>query len=302
MAKSWTELSLAAIKDKFIKVNLLEYERINPAINRVSKSKFTVDEGIKNMNAKRNRYTNVIPWDHSRVLLPVTTNGNDYINASYIELGQDLKYIASQGPKDQTIHHFWAMAFAEAEKRNEEYIFVIMITPLIENDMIKCCKYWPDRIDQKLDMSHEVEVDKLLTSQMTIKYEQEQDKEDYILTRMSLTANGKTKTVLHFHFKNWADSKVPLSGDSLSTLLDDIHNYQQQYNVSVPIVHCSAGVGRTGTFIALDYLKHHPQLLTESDPIFDVFSAMRLQRLMMIQTVHQYIFLYDYFKSFIERD
>lgn len=300
----WTELTQTSIKERFMRVNQLEFERINPALNRQS-NQWSVNEGILNKNAGRNRYTNVIPWDYTRVKLPVKPGGNDYINASHIKLGEDLNYIATQGPKDQTVHHFWSMCFAEADKRGEDHIIVVMITPLVENNVIKCCKYWPDHIDKQYDFTQEVNDDEIDISGLKVSYKKETEFPDYVLTELQLTGNGKVKTVWHFHFKNWADSRVPLNGDSLSELLNAIKEYQHKYKVTAPVVHCSAGVGRSGTFIALDYLKNHPQVLMDKsssvDPIYEVFRALRDQRLMMIQTVHQYIFLYDYFKRLLNQ-
>lgn len=301
---TWYKLKPSSIKDNFVKVNQLGLDRVTQALNNPFPGKFSINEGLKPINILRNRYSNIFPWDYTRVKLPVKNSANDYINASHIVLDHDLKYIATQGPKDQTIHHFWSMCYDQANKSCEDTIIIVMITPLIENNMIKCCKYWPDSIDKVFDLSSDVQMDGIDLDGLKLSYVLELETPHYVLTQLSLmTDENHPKTVFHFHFKNWADSQVPLSGDSLSQLLDDISHYKSKYNVSTPIIHCSAGVGRTGTFIALDYLKRHQSLLTESagvgDPIFKVFSSLRDQRVMMIQNVHQYKFLYDYFKALV---
>lgn len=293
----WPEVNIATRKQCFQKINQREYQRVESAIQNQSK-KWSLDNALNPINSCRNRYSNVLPWDDTRVKLPVKANKSDYINASYVNVDDHWKYIATQGPKNNTVHHFWSMALHEAIKNNEDSILVLMITPLIESDMIKCCKYWPDSIDKQWDLTEDVVRDGVDFNNLIITNDNETKYDDYTLTQLTISTNNIKKTIFHYYYYDWSDSKVPNSGDSLIQLLNTLNQCKSHHGISRPIIHCSAGVGRTGTFIALDYLFNSQALLSSlTDPIYDTLDRLRNDRLMMIQTFNQYNYLYDYFKA-----
>lgn len=274
---------------KFWELNLIDQDRLN--LNEYSVS-------VSRANPKRNRYSNVSPYDATRVRLPLTQN--DYINASYINLPNNWTYIACQGPMPETISHFWAMAFNEAEKAHNDTIVVIMLTPLMEQSMVKCHQYWPST-NESWDLDAD-DVD-LNGVKITNISKEAAETGNFSITTLTLEANGKTKTVKHFYYSHWLDAKVPPSASELYELSDAI-NELRVANPGVqlvPIVHCLAGVGRTGTFIAVDQLKYGVYKDAINDtaelPIASIVEIMRNHRMMMVQTVYQYRWLEDVYEQ-----
>ncbi|WEJ95548.1 tyrosine protein phosphatase 1 [Yamadazyma tenuis] len=171
----------------------------------------------------------------------------------------------------------------------------------MEDRMVKCHKYWPDSVDPVLDMSADVLIDQLdFPKGLKASYVSCQEFPDYKMTEILLESGDTQKRVLHYYYHSWADSKVPTKPQSLIELSDALSKLKKEYKVTKPIVHCSAGVGRTGTFIALDFLHNHTSYLmksTSSDVIHDVLKKLRDGRVMMVQTLNQYMFLYAFFKK-----
>lgn len=302
MAKPiWSTLQPSEINSAFNKINEREYDRIRSFL-KSRQGNWTANAAFDPVNKSRNRYTNVFPWDKNRVHLPIAKHIKtlDYINASYVTLSNDSKYIATQGPIESTIHHFWGMCFNEATKNKEKTAVVLMVTPLIEDNIVKCHRYWPDSIDPILDLSNLMLQDGIdLPMGLQVHYKDHEDYEEYTKTTIELVSGEEHRLVFHYYYHNWSDAKTPPRPDSLAKLLEELTNVKKQYHILTPIVHCSAGVGRTGTFIAMDYFLNHPSILTKNtsnDPIHEVFKKMRDDRLMMIQTVNQYLFIYNFFK------
>lgn len=286
----WTKIPNTAIEDAFNKVTRTEFERLRTG------DTWTHSVASLPQNRSRNRYTDVFPWDKNRVKLP--SKVNDYINASHIDL-PDARYIATQGPLSQTIHHFWSMCYFEAQRRQEKDIIIVMITPLVENRRKKCEKYWPE---DSWDLSELLEKDQIDLPSMKIKNEGLTSFDRFTLTQFSLVVGEDVKTVWHYYYHDWADTRTPSDGLSLIELLNQVHKLKTSKNVKIPITHCSAGVGRTGTFIALDYFNINDELLIDaesSDPIYELFQLLRNDRILMIQTVEQYEFLYQFFLEII---
>ncbi|XP_061180979.1 receptor-type tyrosine-protein phosphatase T-like [Saccostrea echinata] len=240
-------------------------------------------EAVKKENISKNRYRYVYPYDFCRVVLS-TSEGqgrNDYINACYVEgIKGNPTYIAAQGPfTPATLVDFWRMIWQENSSR------IVMLTNLFEGDHMKCLKYWPEEEDKFGDI--------------VIRLESQDNYENYTIRYLVVQQVGSEdenpneviKKVTQFHFTGWPDCGVPFDADTLLCFRDLVKNDRPEADGPI-IVHCSAGIGRTGTFIALDYLLEEGSTI-ESVDIINCVSKLRQQRAHSIQTKAQYIFLYD---------
>lgn len=228
-------------------------------------------------NKIKNRFLTTFPYDHSRVVLkPITTqHSSDYINANYID-GVEVRhaYIATQGPKTNTLFDFWKMVWQEKAGK------IVMLTNLIENEKPKCEKYWPDEGQVKEFGSFKVS----MTSEK---------EHSFFFERCMKLTNKKTKEprhILQFHFTTWPDHGTP---DPVQLML--FHRQVKDAKTDLngpPIVHCAAGIGRTGTFIALDTLHDYGDKTGRID-VFEYVMKMRKDRMNMIQTLDQYVVLHE---------
>ncbi|XP_076115852.1 receptor-type tyrosine-protein phosphatase alpha-like [Mytilus galloprovincialis] len=229
-------------------------------------------EGSKEENKVKNRFLSTWPYDHSRVILRGNTK-NDYINASYIDNFENKKaYIAAQGPKRVTLRDFWHMIWHENVGK------IVMVTQLIENQKKKCEQYWPETVSEPLVVNN---------FKVTMTEERRYTFYVYRLLTVSLinSTNVQERKIHHFHFIQWPDHGVP---DSIKL----VHFYRkvksQKCNLKGPmVVHCSAGVGRTGTFIATDALYQHGQKVGYVN-VMEYIEMMRKDRMNMVQTYEQY--------------
>ncbi|WAQ98702.1 PTPRE-like protein [Mya arenaria] len=225
-------------------------------------------------NKGKNRYREMHAYDHSRVTLQKEKSDDcDYINASYID-GYDKarKFIASQGPTKNMIDDFWRMVWQEnAEK-------IVMLTNLIEMATVKCLKYWPE-MDQTCSFGG---VDISLAAVKTFR--------DYEMrTLIVKKGQSKSRRIQQYHFKAWPDKDVPDNGWCLVEFLNAVETKSTNSPI---IVHCSAGVGRTGTFVALDNLVDQTKTENCVRPL-QMVEALRRQRVNMVQTMDQYIYLHE---------
>ncbi|XP_052694681.1 receptor-type tyrosine-protein phosphatase epsilon-like [Crassostrea angulata] len=227
-------------------------------------------------NKVKNRYTTIFPYDHSRIVLKTpASNGSGYINANYIEDTQGRRrYIASQGPKPKTIADFWTMIW------QEEVCIIVCLTNLTEGTKNKCAQYWPDIND------------KLQGGTLTVRHLEEKTYAEYIIRRFKIH-NKTTRSDRHvtmFHYTTWSDHGV---ADPLSLVVFHRHVNRATANSAgkYTVVHCSAGVGRTGTYIALDALYREGERTGKINvPMY--VRTMRKDRMNMIQGDEQYKLLY----------
>ncbi|XP_046337962.2 receptor-type tyrosine-protein phosphatase mu-like [Haliotis rufescens] len=229
-------------------------------------------------NAFKNRYSNILPYDHCRVKLTPIPNapGSDYINASYINgYGASQEFVATQGPYGDVIRDFWRMTWEiDASK-------IIMLTNCVENRKAKCEKYWPD-FGQPCSNYDDVHVQCVAEEEMT----------DYTVRTFSIHREAELpRTLKQYHFTAWPDKGVP---EDVRALVDVYRLAKNAPSIGKgpTVVHCSAGVGRTGTWIALDYLIEQ----AKAEGAVDVFACivqLRHQRMNVIQTQDQYIFLHE---------
>ncbi|GFO07582.1 receptor-type tyrosine-protein phosphatase kappa [Plakobranchus ocellatus] len=227
---------------------------------------YSQHEGVSAQPSKKNRYKNILPYDHSRVLLHVDADKKheDYINASSVKgYNTDDFFIASQAPNSVILHDFVRMLWEKQVDR------VVMLTNLIEDRKIKCTMYWPE--DEEVTFG-EIKV-KLLTTKVFA---------EYTIRQMQLSKDAESpRTLTQFHFTAWPDKSVP---DSPWGLVD----FQQKVLASPGsgplLVHCSAGVGRTGTFIALCHLLQEAEATGKMDFLSTLW-RLRQDRMQMIQTL-----------------
>ncbi|XP_046436955.1 uncharacterized protein LOC124188395 isoform X2 [Daphnia pulex] len=242
-------------------------------------------------NTIKNRYVNILPYEHNCVslsLLPDSTNSN-YINASYIMGFNDPReYIATQGPKICTIEDFWRMVW------EQNVHIIIMVTSLEERGKPKCDRYWPE------DAANPLTFESLSVSQLN-----ETDFESYTLRSFKVERNGKSRTVKQAYLKGWPDFGVPNNPEILirfievvRVLVNETSTSQISGSLQPIVVHCSAGVGRTGTFIAVDWLMQEARVEKEID-IFSTILRMRECRLNMVQSEEQYEYIYRCMSHFV---
>ncbi|XP_078327535.1 receptor-type tyrosine-protein phosphatase alpha-like isoform X3 [Crassostrea virginica] len=232
-------------------------------------------EAKKPANNAKNRYTGMYPYDHSRVVLKNSQDGNDYINANYIENTRGKRYyIATQAPKKKTITDFWTMVW------EREVSTIVCLTNIKEGNKNKCVQYWPN-INEKLQ-----------AGEITVRHVGEKTYVEHSVRRFKIYHNTKTQNrdVMMYHYTAWADRGVtdPLS---LVVFHRQVMRATTQSTGKYTLVHCSAGIGRTGTYIALDVLYREGERFGEVNvPMF--VKTMRKDRINMVQTEDQYKVLY----------
>ncbi|XP_031233590.1 receptor-type tyrosine-protein phosphatase delta isoform X41 [Mastomys coucha] len=248
-----------------------EYESIDPG------QQFTWEHSNLEVNKPKNRYANVIAYDHSRVLLSAIEGipGSDYVNANYIDgYRKQNAYIATQGSLPETFGDFWRMIW---EQRSAT---VVMMTKLEERSRVKCDQYWPSRGTETHGL---VQVTLLDTVELAT----------YCVRTFALYKNGSSekREVRQFQFTAWPDHGVPEHPTPFLAFLRRVKACNPP-DAGPMVVHCSAGVGRTGCFIVIDAMLERIKHEKTVD-IYGHVTLMRAQRNYMVQTEDQYIFIHD---------
>ncbi|XP_038048243.1 receptor-type tyrosine-protein phosphatase delta-like [Patiria miniata] len=227
-------------------------------------------------NRQKNRFANVIAYDHSRIVLTRLEEDphSDYINACYIDGYKETdKYIASQGPNNASLNDMWRMVW----QMNVDKI--VMLTNPVENGKAKCLQYWPTTgtsaysgitvaiADERVFLDHTIRIFKIMPI----------DNED------------DCRLVKQFHYNTWPDMKPP---EYPAPLLNFMRVVNAEHNEGRTIIHCSAGVGRTGTYICLESMLE--QMKQEGQVnVLAFIHRMRQKRIKMVQTPEQYKFIFD---------
>eukprot|EP00055_Hartaetosiga_balthica_P010319 m.43684 g.43684 ORF g.43684 m.43684 type:complete len:642 (+) comp7123_c1_seq3:213-2138(+) len=249
------------------------------ALQNVGRSAST-SVGCREENKTKNRYTNILPYDHSRVKITPSTRTfhSDYVNASYINgYKKQNAYIASQGPVPDSFADFWQMIWEEGSN------LIVMVTNEVEGNKLKCHRYWPEPTEVGEYGNIQVEN---MGEQASITH----IKRDFMLVNLETTKRYK---VTHLQFILWPDHGVPKSAKEILTFRDEIYRVCDISSSEGPLViHCSAGVGRTGTYMALDRLIGMAESLEPSLDVQEIVRDMRESRCFMIQTLVQYGFVY----------
>uniref|UniRef100_A0A673YZI3 Receptor-type tyrosine-protein phosphatase epsilon n=1 Tax=Salmo trutta TaxID=8032 RepID=A0A673YZI3_SALTR len=236
-------------------------------------------------NMKKNRVLQIIPYDFNRVILSMKRGQEftDYINASFIDGYRQKDYfIATQGPLSHTVEDFWRMVW---EYRCHS---IVMLTELKEREQDKCFQYWPAEGtvtfgDYTLELKGDALCDTFTLKDMVLTYGPEK----------------QSRHVRHFHFHGWPEIGIPAEGKGMIDIIASVQRQQQQSGNHPIIVHCSAGAGRTGTFIALSNILER----VKAEGLLDVFQtvkSLRMKRPHMVQTVEQYDFCYRVVQDFVD--
>ncbi|KAL1020950.1 hypothetical protein UPYG_G00006790 [Umbra pygmaea] len=232
-------------------------------------------------NKTRNRYRDVSPFDHSRIRLQLGTN--DYINASLISIEEAQRsYILTQGPLPNTCGHFWEMVW------EQRAMGVVMLNRIIEKGSIKCAEYWPSREEREAVFED---------TNFKLTFVSEDIKSYYTVRQLELEnqTTQETREILHFHYTTWPDFGVPESPASFLNFLFKVRESGCLNSEHGPVVvHCSAGIGRSGTFCLADtcLLLMSKRKDPSSVRLRDVLLEMRRYRMGLIQTPDQLRFSY----------
>ncbi|XP_048256571.1 receptor-type tyrosine-protein phosphatase alpha-like [Haliotis rufescens] len=232
------------------------------------------EDSQREENNGKNRFREYYPYDYNRVVLEKLPGdqSSDYINASYINgYSMDQAYIAAQAPNRKTVGDFWRMIYGKNLTR------IVMLTNLTETGKVKCVPYWSDTSDLVVDV-------------FTISVTNISPRAHWVIRELKATLKetGESRLFHHFHYTKWPDHGTPEE----TALMEFLWRIRKTPNHNTPLmVHCSAGVGRTGTYIAVDYLLD--QALTDRKvDVFGFVNLMRQQRRNMIQTKEQYACVY----------
>ncbi|KAI1911915.1 tyrosine protein phosphatase 1 [Ophidiomyces ophidiicola] len=304
--------SPSELRDKFEDLQWAQRARMTSAVMSGNPSHpFALESGP--VITERSRYANVQAWANSRIHLKVPPGDCDFINASPIILKDSkteeaFRYIATQGPKENHLAHFWNMVFHETG----EVAIIVMLTQTLEAGKEKCAQYFPLDLEVPTFTFSHTESDPFIDCKegesdcenvtgsitlLTYSYDEICCSE---IRQLKLDVGSKSKIVWHYLFAGWSDYSKP-EGQYRDALIQLTKiTAEQAVSADNPrVVHCSAGVGRTGTFIALDHLLrqlHNGSLLDvadDADMIFRTVDDLREQRMMMVFNEIQYQFLYD---------
>ncbi|XP_035662432.1 receptor-type tyrosine-protein phosphatase alpha-like [Branchiostoma floridae] len=251
-----------------------EYENLKPVGKEQSRNAALLPE-----NLGKNRWTNIHPYDNSRVKLAAIDDveGSDYINACYMPgYNSRREFIASQGPLPDTKDDFWRMVWEQNSR------VIVMVTQCVEKGRPKCDHYWP------------YDDDPVYYGDIIVQMVKETVLPEWTVREITIQRDSELRNIRHYNFMAWPDLDhgVPDTTASLLKFVRSVRGHISKQAMGPVVVHCSAGVGRTGTFIALDRLllrmrKH------DSVDIYGIVHEMRRHRMFMVQTEAQYIFIHQ---------
>ncbi|XP_041459657.1 uncharacterized protein LOC121411167 isoform X1 [Lytechinus variegatus] len=252
---------------------------------------YPTSAGESDVNMRKNRYKDILPFDHSRFLLSQIENveGSDYINANYLKgVSNDHSYLAAQGPLPHTVNDFWRMLWESNTQ------IIVMACNEFEQGRHKCERYW-------VDDGEEHSFGDIVVTQIT----QRRVTKDFMIRTLKATRetdwtridHGSDKNVMdkeskifnQFHYTAWPDHGVPTSVKPILDMIKLVREYQQAEDPPI-LVHCSAGCGRTGTICVIDYVRNALQLekIDQNFSLYDIIVEMRKQRHAIVQTRNQY--------------
>ncbi|XP_076133103.1 receptor-type tyrosine-protein phosphatase V-like [Alosa pseudoharengus] len=254
------------------------YQQEFEALNDVGKE-FSTRAGELDANKNKNRYPHILPYDHCRVKLSLLESQphSDYINASYVPGGSsEHAFICTQGPLKSTMADFWRMIW------EQNVHVIVMLTSLKENGRVLCDQYWPP--ERGTGCYGDIQVTTV---------SRKRGPESYITT-IHLLQNGwpAERRITHYLYPSWPDISVPRELSSLCTFTENVRQHLENMpHVGPAVIHCSAGVGRSGTFVTLLWLLQLSARGVQPDVKASV-EDLRRHRVLMVQTLEQYIFVH----------
>ncbi|XP_072316878.1 tyrosine-protein phosphatase non-receptor type 6 [Eucyclogobius newberryi] len=271
-----------------------EFDTLQKLEAKVKKSR---EEGQRPENKSKNRYKNILPFNDTRVILQNSEPdmvGSDYINANYVkntmrESVDPKVYIATQGCLATTVNDFWQMVWQENSR------VIVMTTREVEKGRNKCFRYWPDRDNPVKQVGPYV-----------VTHVSEREAADYNLSELDIALAEKPqkpRRISHFQYLSWPDHGVPQEPGGVLSFLDQVNNRQSQNpNAGPMIIHCSAGIGRTGTIVVIDMIiELISSIGRDCDiDISKIIQMVREQRSGMVQTEAQYKFIYLAVSEYIQ--
>jgi protein-tyrosine phosphatase len=298
------------INDQFYALEKLEQKRLITAlslntVNDISPMNEVAPKiscGIEFGN--KNRYKDIFLYDHSRVELGhINNNPNDilnYINASYIEPPEKFrhpqsKYIATQGPLDETMGDLWKLVMMR------KIPLVISLTDSIENGVMKCAPFWQSGIYKSYEDTIKVTV-----------VDNEEVEENLIVRTFKIKCNDEpTRKVKQIQLLSWPDMGTTSNPEDILKVIELKQKILQESSEEdkTTLVHCSAGCGRTGTLCVIDTLINYlndqngrDDVDTNEDPVFEITNHFRKLRISMVQTLKQYYLIYETLLSYFDND
>ncbi|XP_037933766.1 tyrosine-protein phosphatase non-receptor type 61F isoform X2 [Teleopsis dalmanni] len=243
---------------------------------------FITSESEKPQNRFLNRYRDVNPYDHSRIV--IHRGSVDYINANLVKFDRaERKYILTQGPLGDTVGHFWLMVWEQNTKA------ILMLNKLMEKKQVKCHLYWPERKGAEHAL-------KLNEVKLTIELLRCEEYKDYCRRWFKLTdvESNQSREIIQFHYTTWPDFGIPSSPVAFLRFLKQVRDSGAlEPDVGPAVVHCSAGIGRSGTFCLVDCCLVLIDRGEDDVSVKDVLSELRTYRMGLIQTMDQLYFSYQ---------
>ncbi|XP_023675063.1 receptor-type tyrosine-protein phosphatase eta-like isoform X2 [Paramormyrops kingsleyae] len=259
----------------------LEFERLSDV-----GSEFSTRVGYLAANREKNRYPHILPYDHCRVKLAQQNSHLDYINASYVSGGtSERDFICTQGPLRSTQADFWRMVW------EQNVPVIVMVTDCLENDRVLCEQYWPQDCASQYGR---VKVTPLFQRHC----------KNFTSTILQLSQAGcpTERKITHYYYRAWPDRGVPQDRAALCAFTLQVRQHlDSEPHTGPAVVHCSAGVGRSGTFVALLWLL---QLCSRNiwPDVRGVVHNLRRHRMMMVQSLEQYIFIHTCLLHWMSED
>ncbi|XP_072020551.1 receptor-type tyrosine-protein phosphatase alpha-like isoform X2 [Amphiura filiformis] len=246
-----------------------------------STGNITKEASLNEINKDKNRYINIIAYDQTRVRLQEIDDepGSDYINACYVDgYKHPAKFIASQGPREDTVNDFWRMVWEQNSTT------IVMLTKCFEHGKEKCAQYWPDAGTGTY-------------GPLTVTCEDNVTCCDYVIRKFSVAEvedeeGIHARSVTQFHYLGWPDFGAPEYPYSVLSFLKRVRQmtYAKSDKGNI-VIHCSAGVGRTGTYILIDTMIEMIANEKKVD-IYNFIYKIRSQRNLLVQSIVQYIFIH----------
>eukprot|EP00045_Choanoeca_perplexa_P012693 m.140049 g.140049 ORF g.140049 m.140049 type:complete len:626 (-) comp16101_c0_seq3:112-1989(-) len=271
-------------KKKVWKIGRRDRDAYNEIDNYLIKAD-QIPEAVR--NKRHNRYMDILPTPATRIILPMEDGDEEtgYYNANWVRGpgGTPKHYVAMMGPLPTTLINFWRCIW-ETNSAS-----ILMATGLVEKGKRKCERYWPAEVDGKTAMTF---------GEITVYAVSEAKARGYIFTQLKVVKGSEFRRIGHFWYNTWPDHGVPraadrsLYPDSVLGLLHTVHKWMLKYKGQPIAVHCSAGIGRTGTLIAIDHCREELKTVGETDPLV-IIDAIRHDRCALVQHPQQFEFVHE---------